>query len=119
MIGHPNDPLHPFSDAGMLVEEMSNARLVNANSIFEWRFTPGRLNDELARFLDDVFAEAQLRGARPGERGQRLGRLARIHVKPHPLPWRARWRPAKRKRHASGLRGWRPSSARRRARGSA
>ncbi len=65
VIGHPNDPLHPFSDAGMLVEEMPNARLVDANSIFEWRFSPGRLNDELGRFLDDAFAESALRGARP------------------------------------------------------
>ena len=48
VIGHPNDPLHPFSDADMLVEEVPNARLVDANSILEWRLTPARLNDELA-----------------------------------------------------------------------
>jgi pimeloyl-ACP methyl ester carboxylesterase len=65
VIGHPNDPLHPFSDAGMLVEEMRDARLVDANSIFEWRLSPGRLNDELARFLDHVFAEPEQQGARP------------------------------------------------------
>jgi pimeloyl-ACP methyl ester carboxylesterase len=65
VIGHPNDPLHPFSDAGMLVEEVPNARLVNANSILEWRLTPGRLDDELAGFLDQVFAEPQQRGTRP------------------------------------------------------
>jgi hypothetical protein len=63
VIGHPNDPLHPFSDAGMLVEEMPNARPVDANSIFEWRFSPGRLDDELARFLDQVFAQPD-QGAR-------------------------------------------------------
>jgi pimeloyl-ACP methyl ester carboxylesterase len=57
VIGHPNDPLHPFSDSGMLVEEMRNAELVNANSILEWRLNPGRLDDELARFLDDVHRE--------------------------------------------------------------
>src|SRR5204862_752973 len=28
VIGHPNDPLHPFSDADILVEEMQHARLV-------------------------------------------------------------------------------------------
>src|SRR5436190_9094193 len=56
VIGHPNDPLHPFSDADMLVEEIPNARLVDANSILEWRLSPSRLNDELARFLDDVYA---------------------------------------------------------------
>jgi pimeloyl-ACP methyl ester carboxylesterase len=59
VIGHPNDPLHPFSDAGMLVEEMRNARLVDANSILEWRLSPKRLNDELASFLDQVFAQPQ------------------------------------------------------------
>ena len=72
VIGHPNDPLHPFSDAGMLVEEMPNARHVDANSIFEWRFTPGRLNDELGRFLDDAFAESELRGARPASASRDL-----------------------------------------------
>ena len=56
MIGHPADPLHPFSDADMLVDELSNARLVNANSILEWRLSPARLNDELASFLDQVHA---------------------------------------------------------------
>jgi hypothetical protein len=39
--------------------------LVDANSILEWRLTPGRLDDELAGFLDQVFAEPQQRGARP------------------------------------------------------
>jgi pimeloyl-ACP methyl ester carboxylesterase len=64
VIGHPNDPLHPFSDADMLVEEVPNARLIDANSILEWRLSPGRLDDELARFLDQVFAESD-QGARP------------------------------------------------------
>lgn len=57
VIGHPRDPLHPFTDAGMLVEEMPNAKLIDANSILEWRLNPGRLNDELAAFLDEVWAE--------------------------------------------------------------
>jgi pimeloyl-ACP methyl ester carboxylesterase len=65
VIGHPNDPLHPFSDADMLVEEMPNARLVDANSILEWRLSPSRLNDELARFLDDVYAADGGIGERP------------------------------------------------------
>ena len=69
VIGHPNDPLHPFSDAGMLVEELPNARLVDANSILEWRLTPARLNDELAAFLDQVFAE-------PGRRGDSAAQAA-------------------------------------------
>jgi len=54
VIGHPSDPLHPFSDAGMLVEEMENARLVDANSILEWRLTPGRLDDILEEFLREA-----------------------------------------------------------------
>ncbi len=70
VIGHPNDPLHPFSDADMLVEEIPNARLVDANSILEWRVTPKRLNDELAAFLDQVFAEPQRAGG-ASARGER------------------------------------------------
>ena len=57
VIGHPSDPLHPFSDAGMLVEEMPNARLIDANSILEWRLNPSRLDDLLADFMDEVYAE--------------------------------------------------------------
>ena len=56
VIGHPSDPLHPFSDAGMLVEEMENARLVDANSILEWRLKPGRLDDILDEFLREAYA---------------------------------------------------------------
>jgi pimeloyl-ACP methyl ester carboxylesterase len=59
VIGHHRDPLHPFSDSGMLVEELPNARLIEANSILEWRISPERLDDELARVLDQVWeAEA-------------------------------------------------------------
>jgi pimeloyl-ACP methyl ester carboxylesterase len=55
VIGHHRDPLHPFSDSGMLAEELPNSRLIEANSILEWRISPDRLDDELARFLDDVW----------------------------------------------------------------
>jgi pimeloyl-ACP methyl ester carboxylesterase len=58
VIGHPADPLHPFNDADQLVDEMPNSRLVNATSIVEWRINPERLNDELASFLDEVWARA-------------------------------------------------------------
>jgi pimeloyl-ACP methyl ester carboxylesterase len=58
VIGHHRDPLHPFSDSGMLAEELPNSRLIEANSILEWRISPDRLDDELARFLDDVWEEA-------------------------------------------------------------
>lgn len=57
VIGHPADPLHPFSDSDMLAAEMPNARLVNAESIFEWRISPKRLDDELAAFIADVYAD--------------------------------------------------------------
>jgi pimeloyl-ACP methyl ester carboxylesterase len=57
VIGHPADPLHPFTDSDMLVEEMPGARLVNAESIFEWRVSPKRLDGELAAFLDEVYED--------------------------------------------------------------
>ena len=57
IVGHPRDPLHPFSDSGMLAEELANGRLVEASSPFEWRFTPDRLNEELAAFLERVWSE--------------------------------------------------------------
>src|SRR5262249_16820904 len=55
VIGHHADPLHPFSDSGMLAEELPNARLIEATSILEWRVSPSRLDAELARFLDEVW----------------------------------------------------------------
>jgi pimeloyl-ACP methyl ester carboxylesterase len=58
VIGHHRDPLHPFSDSGTLAEELPNGRLIEANSILEWRISPERLDDELARFLDEVWEEA-------------------------------------------------------------
>lgn len=70
VVGHPRDPLHPFSDSGMLAEELPRARLVEANSILEWRTRPRRLNEELTRFLDEVWAGAgdadRFRGATVG-----------------------------------------------------
>lgn len=56
VLGHHRDPVHPFSDAGMLVEEMPNARLLEANSIMELRTQPERLTNEIAGFLDEVWA---------------------------------------------------------------
>jgi len=54
IVGHPRDPLHPFSDSGMLAEELPNAELVEATSILEWRLRPKRLSRELAAFLERV-----------------------------------------------------------------
>ena len=55
VIGHPADPLHPFTDSDMVADELPRARLVNAESIFEWRVNPGRLDDELAEFIAEVY----------------------------------------------------------------
>jgi pimeloyl-ACP methyl ester carboxylesterase len=59
IIGHPADPLHPFSDSDMLAEELPKAKLVEAESILEWRLSPGRLNDELALFVEQVWEEEE------------------------------------------------------------
>lgn len=56
IVGHPRDPLHPFSDSGMLAEELPNGRLVEASSILEWRLRPKRLTRELTAFLQEVWA---------------------------------------------------------------
>jgi len=58
VVGHPGDPLHPFSDSGMLIEELPAAELLEASSILEWRTRPRRLDAELASFLDRVWGPA-------------------------------------------------------------
>ena len=55
IIGHPRDPVHPFSDAGMLASELPNARLVNAHSILELRLKPARLTGKIAAFVDQCW----------------------------------------------------------------
>ena len=52
VIGHPRDPVHPFSDADQLAGELSNARLIDANSIVELRVRPARLTAKIAEFVD-------------------------------------------------------------------
>lgn len=64
VVGHPRDPLHPFSDSGMLLEELPGASLIEANSILEWRVNPQRLTDELALFLDGVWGRPKRRRKR-------------------------------------------------------
>jgi len=59
VIGHPRDPVHPFSDADMLVREMPGARLLQANSIVELRLQPERLTGEIAAFLDEVWSPSR------------------------------------------------------------
>lgn len=51
IIGHPRDPVHPFSDAGMLAAELPDARLLHARSILELRLRPKRLTAEIAGFM--------------------------------------------------------------------
>jgi pimeloyl-ACP methyl ester carboxylesterase len=65
VIGHPRDPIHPFSDAGMLAEELPNGRLLNADSIVELRTRPERLTEEIAAFVDACWAPRD--AASPGQ----------------------------------------------------
>ncbi len=70
IVGHPRDPVHPFSDSGMLAEELANARLVEASSILEWRLQPKRLSRELAAFLDETWVTPEVQRAVPPPGGQ-------------------------------------------------
>jgi hypothetical protein len=58
--------VHPFSDSGMLVAELPNARLVEATSILELRITPERLTREISRFVGECWQMGAAAGARPG-----------------------------------------------------
>src|SRR3954449_2922491 len=71
VIGHPRDPVHPFSDADELARELRNARLVDANSILELRLAPERLTNEIARFIEDCWRPTA------AERRRRSGTRAR------------------------------------------
>ncbi|MGH2949121.1 MAG: alpha/beta fold hydrolase [Solirubrobacteraceae bacterium] len=55
VIGHRHDALHPFSDAGMLADELPDGRLLQADSIVELRIAPERLTGEIAAFLDECW----------------------------------------------------------------
>jgi pimeloyl-ACP methyl ester carboxylesterase len=68
VLGHHRDPVHPFADAGMLADELPNARLVEANSLTELRLQPERLTGEIASFLDEVWA-----GSRSGNTRKAAG----------------------------------------------
>jgi pimeloyl-ACP methyl ester carboxylesterase len=73
VIGHRRDPVHPFSDAGMLADELPNGRLLEAESIVELRFSPDRLTDEIARFIDSCWAPPRRVRARGGSRRRAAG----------------------------------------------
>jgi pimeloyl-ACP methyl ester carboxylesterase len=83
VIGHPRDPVHPFSDSDMLLQELPKARLVEASSILELRISPERLTGEITAFIDECWGggphrsvrrrsaparPARSRTARPGRR---------------------------------------------------
>jgi pimeloyl-ACP methyl ester carboxylesterase len=79
VLGHRRDPVHPFSDAGELAAELPNARLLEAGSLLELRLDPERLTDEIASFLDEIWAPAATSKRRaPGRtQGARPRRQAR------------------------------------------
>jgi hypothetical protein len=65
ILGHHRDPVHPFTDAGMLAKELPNGRLLEADSLVELRLQPERLTDEIAAFLDEVWASPRAVAKRP------------------------------------------------------
>jgi pimeloyl-ACP methyl ester carboxylesterase len=55
VLGHHRDPVHPFTDAGALADELPDGRLLEAHSLVELRLRPERLTGEIAAFLDEVW----------------------------------------------------------------
>jgi pimeloyl-ACP methyl ester carboxylesterase len=80
VIGHPRDPVHPFSDAGMLAAELPNGRLLNADSIVELRTRPERLTGEIAAFVDACWK------TRTAHRSPRRRRAAGAAAQPRRRP---------------------------------
>jgi len=74
VIGHRRDPIHPFSDADMLAEELPNGRLLNATSIVELRTRPERLTGEIGDFVERCWAPREVarraRSRRPATRAR-------------------------------------------------
>jgi hypothetical protein len=62
--------MHPFSDAGMLADELPHGRLIDANSILELRVRPERLTGKIAAFIDECW-QAQAVAAEPESPGRR------------------------------------------------
>ncbi|MBS1868682.1 MAG: alpha/beta hydrolase [Actinobacteria bacterium] len=77
VIGHPRDPVHPFSDADMLAAELPNGRLLNADSIVELRTRPQRLTGEIAAFVDSCWATRTASSARRRPRRRAVRRSPR------------------------------------------
>ena len=77
VLGHRRDPVHLFSDAGMLASEMPNARLVEANSLVELRLSPTRLTGEISTFLDEIWGASATPAARGSAKRERARRSSR------------------------------------------
>ncbi|MFL5818481.1 MAG: alpha/beta fold hydrolase [Conexibacter sp.] len=77
VIGHPRDPVHPFSDADMLAAELPNGRLLNADSIIELRTKPERLTGEIAAFVDACWKTRTTASARRRPARRRASARAR------------------------------------------
>jgi pimeloyl-ACP methyl ester carboxylesterase len=73
VLGHRRDPVHPFSDAGHLAEELPNGRLLVADSLVELRLHPERLTGEIASFLDQVWATPRPSRAKRTSKRARAG----------------------------------------------
>lgn len=67
VVGHPNDPIHPFQDSDELAAELPNARLVEAESLIEMRVRPERLTAEIADFVDECWKVRRARSRKPGK----------------------------------------------------
>src|SRR5579884_1580634 len=72
IVGHPRDPVHPFSDADMLAHELPHGRLLHAESILELRLRPERLSAEIGAFIAECWDE-------PAGRERRRSRAATAH----------------------------------------
>jgi len=69
IIGHRQDPVHPFADAEMLAGEIPGAQFEQASSLLEWRLRPGRLDRIAADFALSCWPQAV-----PRETGRRRAR---------------------------------------------
>jgi pimeloyl-ACP methyl ester carboxylesterase len=97
VLGHHRDPVHPFSDAGMLAKELPNGRLLEAMSLVELRLQPERLTDEIAAFLDEVWGKPQTVAKRAApKRAAAKSPAAKSKVAKSPVKRVAARRPAKR-----------------------
>jgi pimeloyl-ACP methyl ester carboxylesterase len=64
VIGHRRDPVHPFSDAGLLADELPNCTLLEASSILELRIAPERLTNAIADFIEECWRPRSAQRAR-------------------------------------------------------